>query len=220
MKLKLLLIVGILFVANSFSQVEVVNRQTISTLNKKNMSGTYIAEKAFEKILLNKDYNTLNDVNVVKNNLSFSWVVSNKKNICKSCDEFYANITPQWHVEDFVPSQVIMRYTIRPSSNSINIGYLFQIEDESDKNNLLIKLEEAYTGQQLTIGNHIKNEGTNQVNKTIKVVPGRTYYLDIIANYTTKSFNTSFSIDKINVKETIKEGTIVLSNSANITYVD
>lgn len=220
MKLKLLLIVGILFVANSFSQVEVVDKQTISTPNKKNMSGTYIANKVFDKILLNKEYNTLNDINVIKNNLSFSWVVLNKINKCQSCDEFYANITPQWHAEDFVPSQVIMRYTIRPSSNSIDLAYIFNIEEVTEKNNLILKLEEAHSGKQLVIGNHYDNNQINKINKTIKVVPGRTYYLDIIANYTTKAFNTSFSIDNIIIKETIKEGTIVLSNSANITYVD
>lgn len=219
MKLQLLLIIGFLFVANSFSQVEVVNKETISTVSKKNPSGTFIADKNFSKTLLNKEFNTTNDLNVVRNSLSFSWTVLNKKNKCTTCNEFYANISPQWHNDDFVPSQVVMRYVIRPSSNSITISYDFAIEDANEANQLLFNLEEVTTGKILTLNKHITNTNTTN-SKTIQVVPGRSYYLDIIANYTSKNHNTSFSVDNINVIENIKQGTIVLSNLSNITYVD
>lgn len=203
-----LLLLGSIFlgVATSFAQEKIC---------KKNTGNSYISSNDFTNVLLEKQYNSVSDINLKNNNLRYHWRLKSNNQECELCEHIFADITPNWDSENFSPNQVVMRYIIRPSTNNIVLNYTYNIINDHIDNSLITKLVEVNTGKEKIINLHY-NEGSNSVEKQISVVPGRSYYVDIVANYTSHIAKTVFQFDNLKITEQILSGSLVFNHSNHV----
>lgn len=202
MKRVLFIVIGLFWGVNILAQ----EKNSI-----KNAGTAYISGNDFTNVLLEKRYNTISDITIKNDGVLNNWRLKSNRQECELCENIYADLTPVWNDAHFEPNTVIMRYIIRPSSSIIDMNYTYNIIDAHTGNMLITKLTEVNSGKEKIINIHDNNENKN-VKSKINVIPGRAYYVDIIANYATNIVKTIFQFDNLNITEQISSGSIVFNN--------
>ena len=202
MRRMLLLITGTCLWVNVVAQENSFN---------KNTGTSYISVNDFTNVLLEKNYNSISDITAQNNAILYNWRLKTDKEECELCNHVYADLTPIWDSENFQPLEVSMRYTIRPSTGNVNINYTYNIINSISGNVLITKVTEVNSGIEKIINIHKTNENKSVLN-SIKVVPGRIYYIDIVANYGSEAAKTIFQFDSLSITEQVLSGSIVFNN--------
>jgi len=176
----------------------------------KNTGASYISGENFTNILLEKNYNSVGDINFQDKSLLSIWRLKSNQTECELCQNIYAEMAPTWESKNFNPVEIVMRYMIRPSTNHVEINYTFNIIDNLNDNFLVTKLIEVHTGIEKIIDTH-KNSENKSIKKNIHVVPGRMYYIDIVARYNSEKNKTIFQFDSLKITEQIVSGALVFN---------
>ena len=180
-------------------------------------SETFISNEDYTKTLLEKNFNSVADLNNTNSDQNLTWNINNN-NECTSCQNNYAVIKQNNNIDQKTIKNTL-KYHFRPSTNKITIQYNTVIINENEANFLSTTIGEKNTKKEQIIQNHNNNKN-QQIKKTINVVPGRIYYIEITANYNTKTTPTTFMLDTLKITESIRTGTMVLTDSASITYLE
>lgn len=178
----------------------------------KNTGTSYISGNDFTNVLLEKNYNTIADINFKNENTLYHWGLKSNNLECKLCDNVYANLSLVFHNDNSLPTEVVMRYIIRPSTNEVVINYTYNIINEYAGNSLVTKLVEVNGGVEKIIYTH-NNPENKSIEKSIRVVPGRSYYVDIVANYVSQTVKTIFQFDNLKITEQILSGSLVFNHN-------
>ena len=185
-----------------------------NTSLEKNNGRSYISDENFTHVLVEVNYNLLADINSDTKNSVNSWRLHANNTECTVCDNVFAEINPIWNTNSKFPLEISMRYFFRPSTNSVDINYTLNIINSHVGNTFIAKLTEVNSGIERIIGT--LNKAQNKLfNEKIKVVPGRSYYIDIIANYASLTNKTIFQFDTLKITENILTGTMVFNPTQN-----
>ncbi|UYW02569.1 hypothetical protein K5I29_06780 [Flavobacterium agricola] len=173
-------------------------------------TGAYIADSDFENVLVLKNFNSVSEIAMPHKNLVNQWLLKSEKDICKLCEESFVEVNPIWSDANQFPAEIIMRYIIRPSAQVVELNYTYNIINHFNENALITKLVEVHSGIEKIINEHREPEN-NLITKKIAVVPGRSYYIDVVAKYASKQHQTIFQFDSLKVSEQILSGTMVFN---------